>query len=255
MRYEGTIGGPSDDVPLRLSKRMADLGLCSRREADELIAAGLVRVDGVIVDVLGTKVLPSQRIDVSRKALAQQAAKPTVVLHKPLGIVSGQPEDGYHAAIELITPERRWDRDPNRARFIGADRKGLAVAGRLDVDSTGLLLLTADGRVARSIIEGSGGVEKEYLVRVAGRLAPNGLRLLQHGLWLDGRALRPAHVSWVGPDRLRFVLREGRKRQIRRMCDAVGLDVVALKRVRIGNIELGPLPSGAWRLLGPHERP
>jgi 23S rRNA pseudouridine2604 synthase len=234
---------------------MADLGICSRREADELIAAGMVRVDGVVADVLGTKVLRSQRIEVARVALEHQDAKPTVVLHKPLGIVSGQPEPGYRPAIDLITPQCRWERDPNRTPFRRADRQGLAVAGRLDIDSTGLLLLTADGRIARSVIDGSGGVEKEYLVRVEGDLSRDGLRLLRHGLSLDGRELRPAEVDWVGPDRLRFVLREGRNRQIRRMCSAVGVRVVALKRIRIGRIELGPLPSGTWRLLRVNEQP
>lgn len=240
---------------LRLSKRMADLGMCSRREADEFIAAGMVRVDGVVVDVLGTKVLASQRIELASEAARHQDNKPTVVLHKPLGLVSGQPEHGYHAAIELIVPERRWSRDPNVDRFSRADRMGLAVAGRLDVDSTGLLLLTADGRVARSVIDGGGGVEKEYIVRVEGPLPHAGLALLRHGLSLDGRQLRAAEVEWIDDQRLRFVLREGRKRQIRRMCELVGLDVVALKRVRIGRIELGSLPTGEWRLLRPFEVP
>ncbi len=242
-------------VPIRLSKRMADLGMCSRREADEFIAAGMVRVDGIVTDVLGTRILPAQRIELSGRAVAAQDDKPTVALHKPLGIVSGQPEHGYHAAIELITADRRWQRDPNRAGFVGADRRGLAVAGRLDIDSTGLLLLTADGRIARSVIDSGGGVEKEYLVRVEGPLGRAGLELLRHGLSLDERELRPAMVDWVDHDRLSFVLHEGRKRQIRRMCELVGLEVVALKRVRIGAVQLGALPSGTWRLLAQAERP
>jgi 23S rRNA pseudouridine2604 synthase len=240
---------------VRLSKRMAELGLCSRREADVYIEAGMVRVDGQIVDVLGTRVPVDSHIVLHDQARAHQASKPTVVLHKPLGIVSGQPEHGYHAAIELITPDRRWDRDPNRDGFRSQDRRGLAVAGRLDIDSTGLLLLTADGRIAKSVIDGSGGVEKEYLVRVDGRLPQHGLELLRHGLELDGRQLRPANVSWAGDDQLRFILREGRKRQIRRMCELVDVRVVSLKRIRIGNLELGPLPQGQWRLLHEDERP
>ncbi len=250
--------GPADQsggTPIRLSKRMADLGMCSRREADEFIAAGSVMVDGVVVDVLGSRVLPSQHIELAGHAAVDQESKFTVILHKPLGVVSGQPEHGYHAAIELIIPDFRWQQDPNGTPFSRADRRGLAVAGRLDIDSTGLLLLTADGRVARSVIDGGGGVEKEYIVRVEGPLGREGLSLLRHGLELDGRQLRPAIVEWVDHDRLRFVLREGRKRQIRRMCELVGLDVVALKRVRIGAVRLGALPSGTWRLLGPSEHP
>jgi 23S rRNA pseudouridine2604 synthase len=245
----------SDATPglVRLSKRMAELGLCSRREADVFIAEGRVRVDGEVVDVLGTKVLPSARIELDAAAARSQADKPTVLLHKPIGYVSGQPEDGYRAAVELITPENRWRQDPNRRGFDSHDRKGLAVAGRLDIDSTGLLLLTADGRIARQVIAGDGGVEKEYLVRVEGDLSDRGMQYLRHGMRLDGRQLRPAEVTWQNYDQLRFVLREGRKRQIRRMCEIVGLEVLGLKRVRIGNIALGQLPVGSWRLLGPRE--
>jgi 23S rRNA pseudouridine2604 synthase len=221
---------------------------------------------------LGTRVRPDQHVSLDKRAQDVQQAKPTVVLHKPLGIVSGQPEDGYHAAIELITADRRWRDDPNRSSFRNRDRAGLAVAGRLDIDSTGLLLLTADGRIARSVIDGQarssgervspkgrahveGGVEKEYIVRVEGAVSRRGLDLLRSGLSLDGVALRPAHITLLDEQRLRFILREGRKRQIRRMCELVGLRVVALKRVRIGEIRLGNLPSGEWRLLGPDERP
>jgi 23S rRNA pseudouridine2604 synthase len=244
-----------DPNSIRLSKRMADLGMCSRREADEFIAAGQVLVDGVVVDVLGSRVLLTQQVTLAGEASKELQSKPTVVLNKPLGIVSGQPEDGYHAAVELITAERRWQWDPNPMPFRDSDRKGLAVAGRLDIDSTGLLLLTADGRVARSIVDGSGGVEKEYLVRFDGRLNPRALHALRYGLRLDDRQLRAAQVEWLEEDLLQFVLREGRKRQIRRMLELVGLRVYSLRRVRIGNIELGDLPIGTWRLLGPDERP
>jgi 23S rRNA pseudouridine2604 synthase len=132
--------------------------------------------------------------------------------------------------------------------------RGLAPAGRLDIDSQGLLILTQDGRVARQLIGDDSDVDKEYLVRVTGRIAANGLALLNHGLSLDGRALRPARVAWQNDDQLRFVLREGRKRQIRRMCELVGLRVVGLKRVRMGKVVLGDLPVGKWRYLKPGER-
>jgi 23S rRNA pseudouridine2604 synthase len=240
---------------LRLSKRLAELGWCSRREGDELIAAGRVFVDGVRVTQLGTKVTRDQHVELDQTGRAAQAARPTIILHKPIGIVSGQPEGAYHAAIELVTADRRWRDDPNTTAFAPRQRRDMAVAGRLDVDSTGLLILTANGTLARSIIDGSGGVEKEYLVRIEGRLSPNGLQRLRHGLELDGRQLRPAEVTWSGDQRLRFILREGRNRQIRRMCELVGIRVTALKRIRIGAIELGALPSGQWRLLGPDEHP
>lgn len=233
---------------------MSELGLCSRREADAWIANGWVRVDGRVVDVLGTRVAPDARIEIDKAARLQQSARVTILLHKPVGFVSGQPEPGYRAAVELVEPARRWAADRAPIRYAAAHRRGLAPAGRLDIDSSGLLVLTQDGRIARLLVGGTGEVEKEYLVRVRGQIAEGGLERLRHGLRLDGVELRPAKVSWQNEDQLRFALREGRKRQIRRMCELVGLEVVGLKRVRIGRVPLGGLPPGQWRYLGPHER-
>ena len=151
----------------------------------------------------------------------------------------------------LIDARSRFaaDRAPQRG-----DLDGLAVAGRLDIDSQGLLVLTQDGRIAKQLIGEDSEVDKEYLVRVQGSLSDRGLELLNHGLSLDGKALRPAQVRWQNSDQLRFVLREGKKRQIRRMCELVGLKVVGLKRVRIGRVALGDLPLGQWRYLREDER-
>ncbi|MEZ5738214.1 MAG: pseudouridine synthase [Burkholderiaceae bacterium] len=244
---------PSDAWP-RLSKRMSELGLCSRREADLWIPNGWVRVDGEVIDTLGTRVPPDAVITVDPAARAEQAEKVTVLLHKPVGYVSGQAEDGHEPAIVLIRPENRWAEDRTRITFQRGQLRGLAPAGRLDIDSTGLLVLTQDGRIARQLIGNENPLEKEYLVRVEGRLDEAGLALLNHGLTLDGRVLRPARVSWQNEDQLRFALREGRKRQIRRMCEAVGLKVLGLKRIRIGRVPLGQLPVGQWRYLGPNEK-
>jgi 23S rRNA pseudouridine2604 synthase len=244
--------------PLRLSKRMSELGLCSRREADEWIARGWVRVDGVVVSELGSKVLPSQKITVDKQAAAQQAQRVTVLLHKPMGYVSGQAEDGYEPAFVLVQPENRWSEDKAPFKFERAHLKSLVPAGRLDIDSTGLLVLTQDGRVAKQLIGEDSNIEKEYLVRVQysrpGRLPDTELARLRYGLSLDGKKLRPAQVEWQNDDQLRFVLKEGKKRQIRRMCEAVGLKVIGLKRVRIGRVKLGKLPPGKWRYLLPDER-
>ncbi|GAA4321360.1 rRNA pseudouridine synthase [Pigmentiphaga soli] len=244
--------------PLRLSKRMAELGLCSRREADDWISKGWVRVDGAVVDVLGSKVLPQQKITVDRRASAEQAQRVTVLLNKPVGYVSGQAEDGYPPAVTLVGADSRWPRDPSPLRFHPSQLRSLVPAGRLDIDSVGLLVLTQDGRIARHLIGEDSTVDKEYLVRVQyarpGRLPERDLKLLNHGLSLDGKPLRPAVVRWQNDDQLSFVLREGRKRQIRRMCEAVGLKVLGLKRVRIGGVRLGSLPPGQWRYLGPDER-
>lgn len=242
---------------LRVSKLMTERGLASRREADEWIEAGWVRVNGAVA-VLGQRAQPDAVIEIDPRARAQQARRVTVLLHKPLGYVSGQAEDGHPPAATLVTPANRWAKDPAKLDFHPGHLRGLAPAGRLDIDSTGLLVLTQDGRIAKTLIGDETRVEKEYLVRVQhlrpDRLPESELVRLRHGLVLDGKPLRPARVSWQNEDQLRFVLREGRKRQIRRMCELVGLKVVGLKRVRIGSVVLGQLPPGQWRYLGEHER-
>jgi 23S rRNA pseudouridine2604 synthase len=244
--------------PVRLSKRMSELGLCSRREADEWIARGWVRVDGVIVSELGSKVLPHQRITVERQAAAQQARRVTILLNKPVGYVSGQAEDGYKPAVTLINADSHWKDDRAPLQFHPSQLRSLVPAGRLDIDSVGLLVLTQDGRIAKQLIGEDTSIEKEYLVRVQyakpGRLPDADLKRLNHGLSLDGKKLLPAKVRWQNEDQLSFVLREGKKRQIRRMCEAVGLKVLGLKRVRIGRIMLGDLPPGQWRYLRPEEK-
>ena len=237
---------------------MSALGLSSRREADAWIERGWVRVDGVVA-ILGLKVLPQQKIEIDPRAKSEQAQRVTVVLNKPVGYVSGQAEDGYQPAIVLVVPENQWRNAATKgAPARRQDLFGLAPAGRLDIDSTGLLVLTQDGRIAKQLIGETSEIEKEYLVRVKhtkpGKLPAAEMNRLQHGLALDGKALRPAKVWWQNDDQLRFVLREGKKRQIRRMCELVGLQVFGLKRVRIGQVMLGELPQGKWRILGPAER-
>jgi 23S rRNA pseudouridine2604 synthase len=255
-RKIGSGGQPSAAAEpglVRVSKRMAALGLCSRREADEWIAKGWVRVDGERITELGTRTLPEQRITIDRQASVEQARRVTILLNKPIGYVSGQAEDGYKPASVLIGSASHWADDPSGTKFERNHLRGLAPAGRLDIDSTGLLVLTQDGRVARQLIGADSGIEKEYLVRVSGRLSAADLALLNHGLSLDGVPLKPAAVSWLNADQLRFVLKEGKKRQVRRMCELVGLTVLGLKRVRIGRVMLGHLPSGQWRYLGADE--
>jgi 23S rRNA pseudouridine2604 synthase len=240
----------------RLSRVMADRGIASRREADAWIEAGWVRVDGRVA-VLGQRVRGDEALTIDPAARREQARRVTILLNKPLGHVSGQAEDGHPPAAALVTAANRWAEDRGLPWHPGHAR-GLAPAGRLDIDSTGLLVLTQDGRIARHLIGEDSDVEKEYLVRVEplapGSFAADGIERLRHGLELDGRALRPARVSWANEDQLRVVLREGRKRQIRRMCELVGLKVVALKRVRIGSVVLGKLPPGQWRYLRDDER-
>ena len=242
----------NDTQGIRISKLLAERGLCSRREADAYIERGLVFVDGQRVTQLGTRASPQAVITLAPEARATQARQATILLHKPMGYVSGQAEDGHQPAVTLISARTQIAGD--RQRFQSAHLRGLAPAGRLDIDSTGLLVLTQDGRVARQLIGDDSTVEKEYLVRVEGALDERGLALLNHGLTLDDKKLRPAKVHWSNPDQLCFVLTEGRKRQIRRMCELVGLRVTGLKRVRIGRVRLGDLSVGRWRFLSDGER-
>jgi 23S rRNA pseudouridine2604 synthase len=234
---------------VRVSKLMSAQGICSRREADSYIERGWVLVDDVPVTELGTRVFPNQKITLSRQAQSKQQASVTILLNKPIGYVSNLPELGYRPAIELIKPDTRSKDDHTLLRFSAVHLRGLAPAGRLDIDSVGLIIFTQDGRVAKQLIGQDSLIEKEYLVRVEGGLSADNLAKLNVGLSLDNKPLKRAQVSWQNEDQLRFVLREGKKRQIRRMCELVGLKVTGLKRVRIGNVMLGALPEGQWRYL------
>ena len=289
-RPEGKGEQASASGTQRLNKRMAELRMCSRREADAWIEQGWVKVNGQVAS-MGQQVSLSDRITVDKAAEQKQQQQVTILLHKPMGYVSGQAEDGHQPAITLINPRTHWAGDHSKMRFSPPQLRGLAPAGRLDIDSTGLLVLTQDGRVARQLIGEDSELEKEYLVRVAytghentaaasaasatyggksnqlvslddsSRVSADvrsvfpaaQLERLRHGLSLDGKPLKPAKVEWQNPEQLRFVLTEGKKRQIRRMCEQVGLKVVGLKRIRMGKVTLGQMPAGTWRYLGPHE--
>lgn len=234
--------------PQRVNKWLAQSGVCSRREAEALIADGLVSIDGETVSDAGRKILPGQTLTLADRA-ARQLEGFTAVLHKPVGYVSGQPEPGHTPAVRLLT----------KANLIGegeapASNASLPPLGRLDEDSRGLLLLSDDGVLAKAIIGPASDLDKEYVVRVTGQVDERKLARLRHGLALDGRQLKPAKVGVVEGNTLRFVLKEGRKRQIRRMCDLVGLRVVDLLRVRVGPLKLGDLPEGRWRVLSAAER-
>lgn len=241
--YEG-------EEPIRLNKWMASLGLCSRREAEALIEKGEVSVNGEKVSSPGHKIAPGETMTLGQagaKALDEQL---TAVLHKPVGYVSAQPEAGQAPAVRLVSKANLVGKAPK----VPGRSTQLAPLGRLDMDSRGLLLLSEDGVLAKAVIGPLSGLEKEYLVTVKGQVTPQAVSQLRNGLSLDGRRLKPAKVDQLGAGRLRFRLREGRNRQIRRMCELVGLVVVDLHRVRIGPLELGDLPEGKWRALTSEER-
>lgn len=237
-----------DPDPQRINKWLAQSGVCSRREAEALISEGLVYIDGEKVEDAGRKILQGQTLTLTDKAEGRLEGF-TAVLNKPVGFVSGQPEPGYIPAVRLLTREALV----GDAVLIPDSRMSLPPLGRLDLDSHGLLILSNDGVLAKAVIGPQSELDKEYIVRVAGRIDPPKIALLRQGLELDGRALKPAQVTANGQV-LRFVLTEGRNRQIRRMCELLDLRVMDLLRVRIGPLNLGDLPEGRWRVLSASER-
>jgi len=234
---------------------MSAQGLCSRREADTLIKNSWVNVAGYRKPALGEKFSPHIKIHISPEGQKHLSKKLSILINKPLGYVSGQAEEGKTPVTELIKP----------AYFYGQSEPayfphwhGFAPAGRLDINSTGLLILTQDGVLAKKLISKNSKIQKEYLVRIGTKEAPvrvsqKQLTSLEYGLELDGKKLKPAKVHKVGEHQIKITLTEGRKHQIRRMCDLVGLRVFALKRVRIGKLRLGRLPLGNWRFIKAHE--
>ena len=277
MSWSKTYGGSQ---PQRVNKWLAQEGVCSRREAEALIADGLVSIDGARVEDVGRKIEPGQTLTLADKAQQQLQSAIGVVINKPVGLVSAHPEAGQVPAARLLTRENLWlpaqalpstssekrlDTPRNSFQRLPEPIEGSAVQipnknaslpplGRLDQDSRGLLLLSDDGVLAKALIGPESKLDKEYVVRVTGAVNDKKLALLRHGLELDGRQLKPAKVSVIAQQTLRFILLEGRNRQIRRMCEAVDLDVADLRRVRIGPLELGDLPEGKWRPLTREER-
>jgi 23S rRNA pseudouridine2604 synthase len=228
---------------------MSQRGMCSRREADRLIEQGLILVNGDVINTLGIKFTDDIEIKLDARAMEMQAERVTIMINKPIGIVSGQAEDDYVPAVRLIKQESQSDQDQTGLGLQAKHFNGLAPAGRLDIDSQGLLVMTQDGRIAKQLIGENSDIEKEYLVRIKGDVTEQQIEQLCFGLELDGKPLKQAKIKRLNEDQLQFVLREGKKRQIRRMAEAVGLHVTGLKRVRVGELRLGKLAEGEWRFV------
>lgn len=246
MAFTRTYDG---DEPVRINKWLGQSGVCSRREAEALIAEGYVTIDGEQVTDAGRKIEKGQTLVLNNDAEEALQAGVTIMLHKPVGYVSGQPEPGKIPAVRLLSFKNRADEG-----YIPRRDESLPPIGRLDEDSRGLLLVSSEGVVAKAVIGPESDLDKEYLVRVSGDITASKLDRLRNGLELDGRRLRPAKVTLIRGQDLKFILKEGRKRQIRRMCELVGLEVVDLFRTRIGPLHLGTLPEGKWRHITPEER-
>ena len=237
----------------KLSKLLSQRGICSRREAEVLIAAGLVSVNNDIVTNVAERFTEDVSIELMPEAKKKIDSLVTILLNKPAGYVSAQPEDNYLPAVRLLKPENQSPDDNSSIKLQKNHFQKLAVAGRLDIDSRGLLVFTQDGSIARQLIGENSSIDKEYVVGVQGPLSDDALQRLRHGIHLDGKPLKPAIIEKMGPQQLRFILNEGRKRQIRRMCETVGLEVKSLIRIRVGQINLGRLAEGQWRFLGRDE--
>jgi 23S rRNA pseudouridine2604 synthase len=235
--------------PVRVNKWLAQTGVCSRREAEALIAAGAVLIEGKRVEDVGRKIAPGETLTLADRGEAELGAAISVVINKPVGIVSAQPEGEQIPAARLLKADNQVGKG-----VVPSSRASLPPLGRLDQDSHGLLILSEDGVLAKAVIGPESRIDKEYLVMVKGRVNREKITKLRHGLELDGKKLKPAKVTMEPDDRLRFVLVEGRNRQIRRMCELVELEVVDLVRIRVGPVLLGDLPEGQWRHLTKAER-
>ncbi len=234
------------EEPTRIAKYLAQNGVVSRRKAESLIEIGKIKLDGQLIKELGTKVTNGQLVELD---LDDENASVTIIINKPIGYVSAQAQKGEKPAIVLVKPKNCIDEE-------SADYSHMKIPalGRLDKDSHGLLLLSNDGVLAKNVISPDSESEKEYVVEVKGTVSSQKIEKLRYGLSLDGRKLKKAIVEQIDNFTLRFVLKEGRNRQIRRMCAMLGLEVIDLKRVRIGHLKLGEMKPGQWRVLTENEK-
>lgn len=231
--------------PMRLSKRVAGLAHCSRTDAEHYIKNGWVRVDGRVVEEPAHPVT-SEEVTLDEEARLETVEPATVLLHKPVGYDT---ISGRNPAAALVQPDTRWTEDPSGVRMLERHFHRLTPLVPLDAESSGLMVLTQDGRVWRRLTEDGDEIEQEYVVEVSGEIAPYGLRRLNHGLHYNGRALPPCKVSWQSEVRLRFALKGVQGGQLRDMCAQVGLEVVSIRRLRIGRVSLAKMPVGTWRYL------
>lgn len=234
---------------VRISKYLTEKGICSRRKAEEFISKGLVLVDGKIVVEQGVKINPKiQKVEILAKAEQILQRQFTIILNKPIGYVSNLPLKCEIEAKKLITKKNFYGNSKDISLIL-KNIKSFSVAGRLDKDSRGLLVLTQDGTVAKKIIGENSKIEKEYFVKILGEITKKEIRKMSNGMQLKEVQLKPCRITKVGSQMLKIILREGKNRQIRRMCQKVFLKVLDLERVRIGGLKLENLPEGKWRIL------
>jgi 23S rRNA pseudouridine2604 synthase len=269
-------------APVRLAKRLAELVRCSRREAELYIAGGWVSVDGQVVEEPQFMV-SQQQVELHPDATLTPLEPATILLnlpspqspdrttsHSTRPPKDGDQVDGYpasgrgndrekpslipaSAAQPLLRADNRAPDDPSGIRLLKQHFAHLTPCTPLEMNASGLLVFTQDWRVARKLGDDAATIEQEYVVEVAGMLSPEGLKQLNHGLYFNGRPLPPIKVSWQNETRLRFALKGVQPGQIAHMCKAVGLQVLGMKRLRIGRVSMAKLQPGQWRYLMPHE--
>ena len=254
-----------DPTHIRLAKRVAEQLNCSRSTAEQFIEGGFVSVEGQVVEAPGARVRPDQAVAVAPDASLLALAPVTLLLHKPagfeagLGLPAGQAahasrSQGATPATTLLNIASHLAEDASGIRVLQRHFKQLECFTPLPTEASGLVVYTQDKRIARKLAEDIEVLEQECIVEVKGDIAPGGLQRLCHGLTFNGRPLPPIKVSWQNETKLRFALKGIRPGQIPAMCEAVGLTVAGIKRIRIGRVPLAKVPEGQWRYLQPWEK-
>ena len=241
-----------NDNTVRLAKRLAEERPCSRREAEVYIEGGYVSVNGAVVEDAGARVTAEQQITVADDATFLEIVPVTLLLHKPAGVNGGIGKDGQQA-LHLLQPATLTRTAPAQ-RVLKRHFANLTLTTPLETKASGLLIFTQDFRVTRKLVDDSSKIEEEIIVEVGGQIKDNGLALLNHGLPFNGKPLAPIKVSWQNENRLRFAVKGPKPGQIEHMCKMVGLEVISMKRIRVGRIAMASLPAGEWRYLQDHER-
>ena len=233
--------------PIRLARRVAELAHCSRGDAELFIQDGWVKVDGV-VEESPARLVTDEVVEIDADAQLKASEPATVLLHKPADVDAIA---GATPAADLVAPDTRWEGDASGVRLLQRHSLRLASLVPLEREASGLIVLSQDGRVRRRLVEDFDTIEQEFVVEVDGTLGPWGLSRLSRGLSYEGRVLPPCKVSWQNETRLRFAIKGPRPGQLRDMCAQVGLQVLSIRRLRIGRISLAKMPVGLWRYLAP----
>lgn len=232
--------------PIRLSKRLIELTGCSRREAELYIEGGWVTVDGKVIDEPQFKV-GEQKVELSREARADAPEPVTIILHKPA-------DASVESALQMITPdtlsaEHSFSKRPLKGHFLR-----LETTSSLQANASGLMVFSQDWKIIRKLTDDRSKIEQEYVVEITGEMAPHGLNRLNHGLTYKGKELPAVKASWQNENRLRFAMKNPQPGIVAQLCEAVGLKIVTMRRIRIGGVSMGKLPEGQWRYMTTKEK-